>query len=141
MTLSRNRAQFEELIKRWIVLENETIDSANDLMNQSNNPYVRTIIDLVRLDSEKHKHILETIRLSLDHTVVFSPDDLKVVDTFINKHASLEKTAVDTAEQALGMGSLPIPKFLLEHLLVDEKKHDNYMSELNGLKAYMAADT
>jgi len=141
MTLPKNRSNFEELIKKWIILEENTIDSASDLINQSKNPIVKNIIDLIKLDSEKHKHILESIRLSLDHTVTFSTDDLIVVDSFVEKHASLEKNAIETAEQAIEMSSLPIPRFLLEQLLVDEKKHDSYMEELNELKTNIAKDT
>jgi hypothetical protein len=102
---------------------------------------LKTIIDLVKMDSEKHKRILETIRLSLNSAVTFNTDDLKIVDTFIEKHAAMEKNAVSTAEQALEMGSLPLPKLLLSHLLEDEKSHDNYMEELTKIKAYMAKDT
>jgi rubrerythrin len=141
MALSENRKKFEELIKNWIMLEENTITTANDLMGQSNNPMLKTMIDLVKMDSEKHKRILETIRLSLNSAYAFSTDDLKVVDSFIEKHAEMEKNAVKTAEQALEMGSLPIPKLLLSHLLEDEKSHDNYMEELTKIKAHMAKDT
>jgi hypothetical protein len=139
--LPENRKKFEELLKKWIVIEDSTIDSANDLINQSKNPLTKTIIDLIKMDSEKHKHILETIRLSLDSAVALSPEDLKIIDTFVDKHATIEKNAIETAEQALEMGSLPIPKFLLSHLLDDEKSHDQYMEELDKLKAHMAKDT
>jgi DNA-binding ferritin-like protein len=141
MTEPVNRKKFEELLKRWIVIEDSTIDSANELIGQSKNPLTKTIIDLIKRDSEKHKHILEAIRLSLDSATVFSPEDLMVVDSFVEKHATLEKNAVETAEQAMEMSSLPIPKFLLSHLLDDEKSHDKYMEELTNLKAYMAKDT
>ena len=141
MTLPENRKHFEELIHRWIGIEENTIDTANDLMGQSKNPMLKTIIDLLRRDSEKHKNVLETILYSLDHTVTFDTDDMKIIDTFVSKHIELEKTAVETAEQALEMSSLPIPRFLLENLLADEKKHDAYVEELNELKGYMAKDT
>ncbi|MBI5055784.1 MAG: hypothetical protein HZB61_04120 [Nitrospirae bacterium] len=141
MTSSANRQKFEELIKRWIVMEEGTINTANSLMNSSKNPMVKAMIDLLKLDSEKHKHILEAIRLSLDSTVTFSTDDMRIVDTFIEKHIEIEKNAIATAEQAVNMTTLPIPKLLLSHLLEDEKSHDAYMSELNGLKVYMAKDT
>jgi hypothetical protein len=39
------------------------------------------------------------------------------------------------------MGSLPLPKLLLSHLLEDEKSHDNYIEELTKIKAHMAKDT
>jgi hypothetical protein len=139
--LPENRKKFEELLKKWIVIEDSTIDSANELIGQSKNPLTKTIIDLIKMDSEKHKHILETIRLSLESTVVMSPEDLMVIDTFVERHATIEKNAIETAEQAMEMGSLPIPKFLLSHLLEDEKSHDTYMEELTKLKAYMAKDT
>ena len=141
MTLPANRKKFEELIQNWIVLEENTITTATDLMSQSSNPMLKTMIDLVKMDSEKHKRILETIRLSLNSAYAFSTDDLKVVDTFIEKHAEMEKNAVKTAEQALEMGSLPLPKLLLSHLLEDEKSHDTYMEELTKIKAHMAKDT
>ena len=141
MALSENRKKFEDLIKNWIMLEENTITTANDLMGQSDNPMLKTMIDLVKMDSEKHKRILETIRLSLNSAYAFSTDDLKVVDTFIEKHAEMEKNAVKTAEQALEMGSLPLPKLFLSNLLQDEKSHDNYMEELTKIKAHMAKDT
>jgi rubrerythrin len=141
MTLPENRKHFEELIQRWIGIEESTINEANDLMGQSKNPMVKTIIDMLKRDSEKHKNVLETIRYSLDHTVTFDTDDMNIIDTFISKHTTIEKTAIETAEQALEMSSLPLPRFLLENLLADEKKHDAYVEELNELKGYMAKDT
>ncbi len=141
MTQPENRKKFDELVDRWITLEEKTIDEANTLSSSSKNPMVKAVIDLVKFDSEKHKYILQTIRESLDTTVTFSTDDLKIVDTFVERHAMLEKNAVDTAEQALAMSSLPIPKLLLSHLLQDEKGHDAYMSELNDIKLYMARGT
>ena len=141
MPLSKNRERFEELIKSWITIEEENIDAAADLMGQSKNPMVSAIIDLLKRDSEKHKHILKTIQQSLEHTVTFTTDDMKIVDTFITKHASIEKNAVETAEQALAMSSLPIPRLLLSSLLEDEKKHDAYMEELTVLKHDMTRGT
>ncbi|MBI5664655.1 MAG: hypothetical protein HZC49_06170 [Nitrospirae bacterium] len=141
MTLPENRKKFDDLVNRWIVLEESTINEAKNLTGNSRNPMVRAIIDLLRMDSEKHKHILQTIQKSMHSTVTFSTDDLKVVDTFVEKHMTLEKNAIETAEQALEMSSLPIPRLLLSHLLEDEKSHDAYMSELNDIKGYMAKDT
>jgi rubrerythrin len=141
MTTSANRKNFHDLIDRWVGIEEKAIDTATDLMNKSRNPMLKSIIELIKMDSEKHKRILETILLNLDSTVTFSTDDLKVVDSLVEKHAVMEKHAVETAEQALEMSSLPIPRFLMEHLLQDERNHDAYVQELNELKAYMAKDT
>jgi rubrerythrin len=141
MTQPENRKKFEELIKNWIVMEDSSINSADELIGQSENPFLKAMIEMVKLDSEKHKRILKTLQLSLNSTVTFTTDDLKVIDSFVEKHAMMEKNSVATAEQALEMSSLPIPKMLLEQLLSDEKKHDAYIDELNELKLYMAKGT
>jgi rubrerythrin len=141
MTASSNRKSFHDLIDRWVGIEENAIDNATDLINRSKNPMLKSMIELIKMDSQKHKRILETIRLNLDSAVTFSTDDLKVVDTLVEKHAMMEKHAVETAEQALEMSSLPIPRFLLAHLLQDERNHDAYVQELNELKAHMAKDT
>lgn len=141
MKSPENRKKFEELLRRWILLEEGTINEANKLTRDSKNPMVRAVIDLLKLDSEKHKHILQTIQQSLTSTVTFSTDDLKVVGTFVDKHMTIEKDAIETAEQALALTSLPIPKLLLSHLLEDEKSHDAYVAELNDIKVYMAKGT
>lgn len=139
--IPQNRTKFEELVKRWIVLEESTIKEANNLTGSSKNPMVKAIIDILKMDSEKHKHILQAIQKSLDSTVTFSTDDLKVVGTLVDKHMILEKNAIETAEQALEMSSLPIPRLLLSHLLEDEKSHDAYVAELNDIKLSMAKTT
>lgn len=141
MSMSENRKHFRELIDRWVGIEEHSITTADDLLGQSSNPLLRSMIELIKMDSEKHKRILEAIKFNLDSTVTFSTDDLKIIDSLVERHASVEKHAVETAEQALAMNCLPIPRLLLEHLLQDERSHDAYVQELNELKAYMAADT
>ena len=141
MTLPENRKRFEKLIKDWIVLEDDTINNANDLIDSSKNPLLKAVIQMIKMDSEKHRHILGVIKNSIEHAHIFTTDDLKVVDTFLEKHIMYEKDAIETAEQAVEMSSLPIPKMLLSHLLKDDKGHDAYMEELNELKGFMAKDT
>lgn len=141
MTSSQNRKRFEKLINDWIVLEDNTIGHANELIGSSKNPLLKAVIELIKMDSEKHKHILGVIKNSIEYPHIFTTDDLVVVDTFLEKHMMFEKDAVETAEQAVEMSSMPIPKMLLSHLLKDEKGHDAYMEELNEIKGFMAKDT
>ena len=141
MTLPANRKRFEKLLEDWLVIEDKTIEMASDLMGKTENPMVSAIIDLLKRDSEKHKHILKAIQHNLDHAVTFTNDDMKIVDTFITNNAALEKNAFETAQQVLEMSSLPIPRFLLETLLDDAKKHDEYMEELTELKMRMTRGT
>lgn len=139
--MSENRENFKKLIQRWIVIEDNTIDATTQLISQTKNPFVRILIELIKLDSEKHKHILETIRLSSESAVVFTPADMVLIDNFIEKHDAAEATAIETAKQAVELASSPIPKLLLTHLLEDEKTHDVFLDEIQKLKVYMAKQT
>ena len=141
MTMSANRQRVERLLQDWIVIEDKTIETADDLMGKTNNPMVSAIIDLLKCDSQKHKKILKAIQHSLEHAVTFTNDDMKVVDTFITNNAAMEKSAFETAQQVLEMSHLPLPRFLLENLLDDAKKHDAYMEELTELKMRMTKGT
>lgn len=141
MILPENRKRFVELLQKWIVLETNTIDSAESLLKIAKNPYVKALIELIKIDSEKHRQILETIRLSLDSTVTFTHDDMDVINTFIERHDSMEKGTINVAEQIIEMVMLPIPKLLMTHLLEDEKSHDKYIEEVTRLKLDMAKAT
>jgi len=132
---------FNNLLNRWITIENNTIEMANDLMGKTDNPYLKTLIGVLKADSEKHKTLLETIRLCTESTICFSQDDLYVLSSFIEKHDAIEKNAIETANQACNMAYSPIPKLLLSHLIQDEKSHEVYMRDLNQLKLDMSKTT
>ena len=53
MTMSANRKRVEKLLQDWIVIEDKTIETADDLMGKTNNPMVSAIIDLLKCDSQK----------------------------------------------------------------------------------------
>ncbi len=132
---SQEREEFKTLIQRWITIEDNTINMADDLIKQAKNPMVQILIDLLKRDSVKHKHILEGIRLHIESTITFDQDDMKIIDSFIERHSIIEKTAVETAENAVNKTKLPIPRMLLKYLLEDERKHDLFMDELNRIKS------
>ncbi len=130
--------KFANLIKRWITVEENAISSTKELLGETDNPVLKTFIDLMKRDSEKHKDILEVIQQHLTTSYTFTTDDMSVINSFITKHDKIEKNAVELAEETVAACKLPLPKMLLKYLLDDEKKHDLLIDELNKVKVDMA---
>ncbi len=55
---SESREKFENMIKRWVTIEENVIDATTEMLGQTDNPVLRTLIDIMKRDSEKHKEIL-----------------------------------------------------------------------------------
>ena len=127
--------EFRNLIKKWIAIEDGTIEFSGRLLEKSKNPIISCVIDTIRRDSQKHREVLELIVESLEGTTLFTHEDLSIVTEFIDKHAKVEQEAVDIAALVLGKVRTPFVKFLLEYLHEDEKKHDLIMDNLTKLRA------
>ncbi len=56
MTQAANRIKFDELVSRWITLEETTISEASALSASSKHLMVKAVIDLVKIDSEKQEN-------------------------------------------------------------------------------------
>jgi len=136
-----NKETFINLINKWITIENNSIEMANNLTEKTNNPYLKALLGVVKSDSEKHKSILETIKQCTESPIYFSQDDLYVLSSFIERHDTIEKKVLETAKQALDMAYSPVPKVLLSHIIQDEKSHESYTDDLEQLKIAMTKQT
>lgn len=132
---AESNEDFLKLLKKWRGIERSTINLTEKTMMKVDNPLILALIDTIKRDSEKHKEILGLLIDGLEGTTVITHEDMAVVNDFIGQHAAVEKDSVEIAEQALNYVRMPLPKFLLNYLLTDEKKHDMLMDGLEELKA------
>jgi rubrerythrin len=129
--------EFAKSIRKWLGIERATISITKKMLQKVENPIVAALMDTIMRDSEKHKEILNLILEGLDGVTVLNREDMGLLAEYIEKHAETEKTIVEMAEQTLKNVRNPIPKFLLEYLLVDEKKHDMIMDGLSVIRQKM----
>lgn len=127
--------RLQSYIRNWITMEENLIDYSSELLKEAENPFIKCICEFMVRDSEKHKILLETILNQLLGTVTFTHDDMKLLDKFLDKHADIEKNAVEHAEQTVADCKQYLPKMLLRYLAEDERKHDLLLSELDRLKS------
>jgi rubrerythrin len=129
--------EFAKSIKKWLGIERATISITKKMLQKVENPIVAAMMDTILRDSEKHKEILSLILEGLESVTVMTREDMGLLAEYIEKHAETEKTIVEMAEQVVKNVRTPIPKFLLEYLLVDEKKHDMIMDGLSVIRSKM----
>lgn len=127
-------------MQRWQKIELETVKYVGDLIEKTDNPIVKHVLEIIRRDSEMHHRTQELVLGTLKGTISLTPEDLADVWGSIEKHIAMEEAAVGMAEAAkesLKDRTMPVQAYLVEYLLEDEQKHDNLLERLRNIKAGM----
>lgn len=125
---------FEAGIRKWQDIEDQTIASCDRILSATDNVLVRTITDVIKADSEKHKEVLAVISQALEGTISLTPDELGEMSELLDKHLDLEMDTVALASEQLEMSRNFVVDHLVSYLLEDEKKHFLLMRQLNDFK-------
>ena len=128
-------------MKRWQKVEFSSLASTGQIIEMTDNPVVRLVMEIIQRDSQMHYRIQEWIADSLEFkTVSLSPDELGKVWEMVERHIELEKKALEMANQsleALKGKRMVIQEYLLEYLAEDEEKHNNLLRHLEIIKKGM----
>jgi hypothetical protein len=126
-------------MKRWQKIENASVASTGNVIEATDNPVVRLIMEVIQRDSQFHYRVQEFIADSLTRkTVVLSTDELAKIWDMIEKHIKLEEKTVELADEALEAlkgKKMLVQEYLLRYLLEDEKKHNKILADLEKIKA------
>jgi hypothetical protein len=128
-------------MRRWMKIENASVASTGNVIEKTNNPIVRIVMEIIQRDSQMHYRVQELIADSLEtKTVALSPEELADVWDLIEKHIELEKKTVELAEKSLAAlkgKRMIVQEYLLHYLLKDEQKHNEILDELEPIKNKM----
>jgi len=125
----------------WRKVENASIASTGRVIEKTENPIVRLVMEIIQRDSQMHYRVQEYIAESLQKSVSLSPDEVGDVWGMIEDHINLEKKTLELAQQSLeatkkSKGML-VQSYLLEYLLEDEKKHNLMLERLKDIQKGM----
>jgi hypothetical protein len=129
-------------MRKWQKIENAGVASTGKIIERTENPIVRLVMEIIQRDSQMHYRVQEMIADSLESkALVMSPDELGTIWEMIEDHIKLEKSTIDLAKLSLetikkSKGML-VQAYLLEYLLKDEQKHDEILANLEKIKAGM----
>lgn len=121
--------------------ENASIASTGRIIEKTENPIVRLVMEIIQRDSQMHYQVQGFIADSLgEKTVSLTPEELGQVWEMIEQHIQLEKKLMETAERLLASLKgkfMVVQQYLIDYLLEDETKHNNLLDRLNGIKTKM----
>ena len=130
-----------ETMKRWQKIEDASVASTGRIIEQTQNPIIRLVAEIIQHDSQTHHRVQQFIASTLEGSPVsLSPDDMVEVWDSIEKHIKIEKQMVGQVEEALSSlkgKKMMVQEYLLEYLRQDEKKHDSLLESLEMIKKGM----
>jgi hypothetical protein len=128
-------------METWKKIENASIASTGRVIEKTENPIVRLVMEIIQRDSQMHYRVQEYIADSLQKSVSLSPDELGQVWDLIEEHIKIEKKVQALAEEALeatkNSKAMLVQTYLLEYLLADENKHNLLLERLEGIQKGM----
>ncbi len=141
MSTKEVQEQIISNMRSWQKVENASVASTGNVIEMTENPIVRLIMEIIQRDSQMHYRVQELIAESLESkTVTLTPDELARVWDKIEKHIEIEEKTVELANETLKMlkgKKMVVQEHLLNYLLMDENKHNRILDSLDTIKKGM----
>ncbi len=141
MTTKTIQKQVIDNMRRWQKIENASVASTGHIIEMTDNPLIRLVMEIIQRDSQLHYRVQEMIADSLESkSMHINPDELAQIWDQIEKHIELEKKTVELAEEALASlkgKKMVVQEYLIQYLLEDETKHNKILDDLATIKKGM----
>ncbi len=126
-------------MRKWQKIEDASVSSTGQMIEKTENPLLRLVMEIIQRDSQMHYRVQEFIADSIEHKAVsLTPDELVEVWGMIENHINIEKKTMEIAEQTIaslkGQQGMIVQVYLLNYLLEDERKHNDLLKNLEDIK-------
>ena len=130
-----------EKMRTWQKIEDTSVSSTAKIMEQTSNPIVKIVMEIIHNDSKMHYRVQEMIAASLEKEAIsLTPEQMTDVWTSIEKHIEMETAMVSYVDETLNEikgRKMLVQEYLLNYLKADEMKHDALLSLLEAVKKGM----
>ena len=141
MSTKEIQEQIVDNMRRWQKIENSAVASTGLVIDKTENPIVRIVMEIIQRDSQMHYRVQEMIAESLTtKALTLTPEELADIWEMVEKHIEIERKTVELADEALGAirgKKMVVQEYLLEYLLEDENKHNHMLDSLATIKKGM----
>ncbi len=141
MSTKEIQEQIVDNMRRWQKIENSAVASTGMVIDKTENPIVRIVMEIIQRDSQMHYRVQEMIAESLTtKALTLTPEELADIWEMVEKHIEIERKTVELADEALGAirgKKMVVQEYLLEYLLEDENKHNHMLDSLATIKKGM----
>jgi hypothetical protein len=136
---TKGMARTEKLVsalRRWQEIERQSIEHSAQIMEQSDNPLVRQVMEIIRNDSVQHHRVQQFIIDSLTKTPVrLKPEELGQIWDEIQKHDEAEREVIKLGKELRDECTFFVQRTLLDYLIYDEEKHGKLLGDLEKFKS------
>jgi len=141
MSTKELQEKIVDTMKRWQKIENSAVASTGRVIEATENPIVRMVMEIIQRDSQFHHRVQGFIIDSLETKAIeLGTDDLGNIWEMIEKHIELEEKTVELAREsleALKGKKMLVQEYLINYLLEDEQKHNKILGHLSKIKSGM----
>lgn len=134
----------QDLVKRmqyWQTVERKSVASTTAVLEKTNHPLLRLVMEIIRRDSELHERVQQFIIDAVESKpVTLAPDDLAALSAPLEQHLRLEDQMVEAVNASMAQvrgHKMLIEEYLLDFLVQDEKKHATMLRALDQVKRGM----
>jgi hypothetical protein len=128
-----------KVLRRWQGLERQAITDMAEIIEETPNPLIRLIMEIIRHDSLMHHRVQQFLVESVTQKpVAITREDVATIWEKIEDHDKVEKQTIELAKELREEAFSPVHKQLLDYLLADEQKHDTLLEQLGEVKKGMS---
>ena len=130
--------QLKATLRKWQEVEDGSVKNCTAIVQKSENPLIRLVMEIIRHDSAVHKRVQQAILDSLEkEAFTLQPEELSDIWEMVEEHDEAEQQAIQMAEKARRVCPLLIQRQLIEYLIEDERKHERLLGHLDSFKRQM----
>jgi len=134
-TKAEQLERLRHTLRAWQEVEDAGVEHATVILEKTQNPLIRLVMEIIRQDSTMHKKVQQAILDSLEkESFTLQPEEVAEIWDMIEAHDEREAAAIRTAEQARRDCPLVVQRQLLEYLIEDERKHERLIGYLKDFK-------
>ena len=142
MTAAAGPARVEkmvEVLRQWQGIERQAMTDMAEIMEETKNPLIRLIMEIIRHDSLMHHRVQQfLVDCVTKQDVALTREDVAEIWEKIQAHDEVEKKTIRLAQELRDEAWSPVHKQLLDYLLADESKHDRLLEQLEQVKQGMS---
>ncbi len=126
-------------MKTWQKIEDASVANTGAIMEKTDNPIIRTVMEIIQNDSKMHYRVQQFIADSFEKAALsLNIDELNAVSEMVENHLQIEKRMVGLVQDSLDAvkgKKMLVQEYLLDYLMEDEEKHNRLLDNLGKIKS------
>jgi hypothetical protein len=128
-----------KVLRTWQGIERQAISDMAEIIEETQNPLIRLVMEIIRHDSLMHHRVQQFLVESVTQKeVAITREDVAKIWEKIEAHDAVEKRTIELAQELRKEAWSPVHKQLLDYLFTDESKHDSLLEGLEEIKKGMS---